>query len=74
VAGRGVERWVQEADLDDERQVTRLQRRLIEEGVERQLARAGARRGDEVRILDRAFEFLPGTSEDRTSAAAGDES
>jgi GTP-binding protein len=73
VAGRGVERWVQEADLDDERQVTRLQRRLIEEGVERQLARAGARRGDEVRILDRAFEFLPGTSEDPTSAAAGEE-
>jgi GTP-binding protein len=59
VAGRGVERWVEETDLGDERQVARLQRRLIEEGVERQLARAGARRGDEVRILDRAFEFLP---------------
>jgi GTP-binding protein len=59
VAGRGVERWVVETDLDDERQVARLQRRLIDEGVERQLARAGARRGDEVRILDRAFEFLP---------------
>jgi GTPase len=59
VAGRGVERWVAETDLDDERQVARLQRRLIDEGVERQLARAGARRGDEVRILDRAFEFLP---------------
>jgi len=77
VAGRGVERWVQETDLDDERQVTRLQRRLIEEGVERQLARAGARRGDEVRILDRAFEFLPGTppgtEKDRTTAAAADE-
>ena len=70
MAGRGVERWVQETDLDDERQVTRLQRRLIDEGVERQLARAGARRGDEVRILDRAFEFLP---EERTTAAAGDE-
>jgi GTP-binding protein len=77
VAGRGVERWVQETDLDDERQVGRLQRRLIEEGVERQLARAGARRGDEVRILDRAFEFLPGTEPgtgtDRATAAAGDE-
>ena len=59
VAGRGVERWVAGTDLDDERQVARLQRRLIDEGVERQLARAGARRGDEVRILDRAFEFLP---------------
>jgi GTP-binding protein len=59
VAGRSVERWVAETDLDDDRQVARLQRRLIDEGVERQLARAGARRGDEVRILDRAFEFLP---------------
>ena len=60
VAGRNVERWVREADLDDERQLTRLQRRLIKEGVERQLTKAGARRGDEIRISDRAFEFLPG--------------
>jgi GTP-binding protein len=59
VRGRAVERWVRETDLDDERQVGRLQRRLIKEGVERQLAKAGARRGDEVRIADRAFEFLP---------------
>ncbi|HET9671935.1 MAG TPA: Obg family GTPase CgtA, partial [Actinomycetota bacterium] len=62
VAGRGVERWVAETDLDDARQVARLQRRLIDEGVERQLAKAGARRGDEVRILDRSFEFLPETA------------
>jgi GTPase len=61
VSGRGVERWVRETDLDDERQVTRLQRRLIKEGVERQLAKAGARRGDEIRISDRAFEFIPDT-------------
>ena len=59
VSGRNVERWVRETDLDDERQLTRLQRRLIKEGVERQLAKAGARRGDEIRISDRAFEFLP---------------
>lgn len=59
VSGRDVERWVREADLQDERQVTRLQRRLIDEGVERQLTKAGARRGDEIRIADRAFEFLP---------------
>jgi GTP-binding protein len=59
VRGRNVERWVRETDLDDERQLTRLQRRLIKEGVERQLAKAGARRGDEIRISDRAFEFLP---------------
>ena len=60
VTGRNVERWVRETDLDDERQLTRLQRRLIKEGVERQLTKAGARRGDEIRISDRAFEFLPG--------------
>lgn len=59
VRGRGVERWVRETDLDDERQVARLQRRLIKEGVERRLAKAGARRGDEIRIGDQAFEFLP---------------
>jgi GTP-binding protein len=69
VSGRNVERWVRETDLDDEGQVARLQRRLIKEGVERQLGKLGARRGDEVRISDRAFEFLP----QQEPAAAGDE-
>jgi GTP-binding protein len=59
VVGRNVERWVHETDLDDERALSTLQRKLIKEGVERQLAKAGARRGDEIRIADRAFEFLP---------------
>lgn len=59
VVGRNVERWVHETDLDDERAVATLQRKLIKEGVERQLAKAGARRGDEIRISDRTFEFLP---------------
>jgi GTPase len=60
VTGRDVERWVLDADLEDEDEVRRLQRRLLREGVERQLAAAGARRGDEVLIADKAFEFLPG--------------
>jgi GTP-binding protein len=60
VVGRNVERWVAETDLDDPSELVRLQKRLIKEGVERQLAAAGARRGDEVVIGDRAFEFLPG--------------
>jgi GTP-binding protein len=60
VRGRNVERWVRETDIDDELELTRLQRRLIKEGVERQLTKAGAHRGDEIRISDRAFEFLPG--------------
>jgi GTPase len=64
VRGRSVERWVRDTDLDDDREVARLQRRLIEEGVERQLTKAGARRGDEIRISDRAFEFLPETPAD----------
>jgi GTPase len=62
VTGRDVERWVLEADLDDGDEVVRLQKRLIREGVERRLAEAGARRGDEVLIADKAFEFLPGES------------
>jgi GTPase len=60
VTGPRVERWVAEADLEDPRQVTELQRRLIRAGVERRLAEAGARRGDEVVIGDAAFEFIPG--------------
>ncbi|HSJ50281.1 MAG TPA: Obg family GTPase CgtA, partial [Actinomycetota bacterium] len=60
VVGRGVERLVSEADLEDPRDVARLQRRLIKEGVERELEAAGARRGDEVVIGDVTFEFLPG--------------
>jgi GTP-binding protein len=59
VVGRGVERWVSETDLDDPQKIERLQRKLIKEGVERQLWAAGARRGDEIVIGDRAFEFLP---------------
>jgi GTPase len=59
VIGRGVERWVSETDLDDPEKLQRLQRRLVKEGVERELASAGARRGDEVMIGDVAFEYLP---------------
>jgi GTP-binding protein len=60
VVGRGVERWVAESDLEDPRRVAQLQRRLVKEGVERELLVAGARRGDEVVIGSTAFEFLPG--------------
>jgi Obg family GTPase CgtA-like protein len=55
-----VERWVGEADLDDQRSVARLQKRLARAGVERELEAAGAKRGDEVVIGDDAFEFYPG--------------
>jgi GTPase len=59
VVGRAVERWVAETDFEDPREVVQLQKRLAKEGVERQLAALGARRGDEVLIGERAFEFLP---------------
>jgi GTP-binding protein len=59
VTGRGVERWVSETDLDDPAAVVRLQKRLVREGVERQLVSAGARRGDEVVIGSVTFEFIP---------------
>jgi GTPase len=59
VVGPKVERWVAETDLEDPRQVSALQRRLVRAGVERRLAEAGARRGDEVVIGGRAFEFIP---------------
>jgi GTP-binding protein len=59
VVGRGVERWVSETDLEDPQKIERLQKRLVREGVERQLAVAGAKRGDEVVIGDVAFEFIP---------------
>ncbi|MBI4261831.1 MAG: GTPase ObgE [Actinobacteria bacterium] len=60
VRGRVVERWVAETDFDDPGEIRRLQRRLAREGVERRLAEEGARRGDDVTIGDRAFEFFPG--------------
>ena len=59
VSGPRVERWVAEVDMDDPRQVTDLQRRLVRAGVERRLAEAGARRGDEVVIGDTTFSFIP---------------
>jgi GTP-binding protein len=59
VSGRSVERWVLEADLDDEGEAETLAGRLKKEGVERKLASLGARHGDEVAILDRVFEYLP---------------
>jgi GTP-binding protein len=59
VAGRNVERWVAETDMDDARRVVELQRRLVRAGVERRLAELGARRGDEVTIGGQVFEFIP---------------
>jgi GTPase len=59
VTGPRVERWVAEVDMEDARQVADLQRRLVRAGVERRLAEAGARRGDEVVIGKVTFVFIP---------------
>jgi GTP-binding protein len=59
VKGRNVERWVMETDLDDERQVERLQQRLRKEGVDRRLAMMGAGPRDEIEIRGRVFEYVP---------------
>jgi GTP-binding protein len=59
VEGRNVERWVRDTDLDDEAEVTSLQKRLVRAGVERQLTAAGARKGDDVMIAGFVFEFIP---------------
>lgn len=59
VRGRRAERAVATADLDNDEAVRRLQRRLVAMGVERALAAAGARAGDEVRIGDSVFDFEP---------------
>jgi len=68
VSGPRVERWVEETDLEDPRQVRELQKRLLRAGVERRLAEAGARRGEEVLIGGTAFEFVP--KEDLTSPSS----
>jgi GTP-binding protein len=59
VEGRGVERWVRQADLEDPRQVMDLQDRFRKAGVEKRLAEEGAREGDEVDIAGRTFQYYP---------------
>jgi GTP-binding protein len=67
VRGDRVERLVVTTDLDNEEALARLQRRLITMGIERDLAAAGAKIGDEVRIGDAAFDFMPeGVDPDQT--------
>ncbi|HEY7876267.1 MAG TPA: GTPase ObgE [Actinomycetota bacterium] len=59
VTGRGPERAVITTDIDNEEAVARLQRRLVQMGVEKMLEQAGAKEGDEVRIGEVAFDFQP---------------
>jgi GTP-binding protein len=59
VTGRAPERAVVTTDLDNEEALERLQRKLVQMGVERMLEQAGAKEGDEVRIGEVAFDFQP---------------
>ena len=62
VRNPAAERLVRRFDLDNDEAVRHVQKRLIELGVEDALLRAGAVAGDEVRIGEAAFDFLPESS------------
>ena len=64
VRARRVELAVAATNLDNEEALARLQRKLIALGVERMLAEAGAKEGDEVRIGPATFDFLPDQTPD----------
>lgn len=64
VEGRSIERMVIMTEWDNEEAVAFLQKRLVRAGVERALIEAGAKDGDEIRILGRSFEFDTGLETD----------
>jgi GTP-binding protein len=57
VEGKAVERMVVQTEWDNDEAISYLQRRLERMGVEKALIESGARNGDEIRILNRAFAF-----------------
>jgi len=60
IRGRNAERVVAMADLTNEEAIAYVQHRLRQMGVERALARAGAREGDLVRVGPVELEYLEG--------------
>lgn len=77
VVGRRIERWVQMLPLEDVGAVRYLQGRMRRAGVDRALADAGARSGDDVVIGNAVFAFEPELEdlpeEERTALLAGEE-
>ncbi len=59
VRSERIERAVAQTPIDNPRAVRRMQRHLKALGVEKALRREGANEGDEVRIGDVAFEWIP---------------
>ena len=57
VQGPSVERMVVQTDWENEEAIAFLQHRLRRVGVDKALADAGARDGDEIRIVGRSFAF-----------------
>jgi GTPase len=60
VTGKSAERVVAMADLTNEEAVAYVQDRFRRMGVERALARAGAREGDTVRVGPVELEYVEG--------------
>jgi len=77
VVGRRVERWVQMLPLEDVGAVRYLQGRMRRAGVDRALADAGARSGDDVVIGEAVFAFEPELDdlpeEERAALLAGED-
>lgn len=63
VSGKAVERMVVQTDWENDEAIVYLQHRFARMGVDLALEKAGARNGDEVRILGYALEFT-GLDED----------
>jgi GTP-binding protein len=59
VRSRRALRVVEQTRMDNPRAVRRLQQRLRALGVETALRREGVKEGDEIRIGDVAFEYVP---------------
>ena len=57
IKGPRIERMVVQTDWENEEAVSFLQHRMKRCGVDEALEKAGARDGDEIRIVGRAFEF-----------------
>jgi len=62
IDGKGVERMVVQTEWENEEAIAFLQLRLVKAGIEKALIDAGARDGDEIRILGRSFEFDSGVA------------
>jgi GTP-binding protein len=59
VRNERAERAVAQTSFDNQRAVRRLQQRLRALGVEAALRRSGVHPGDEIRIGESAFEYVP---------------